>query len=430
MALPHFKETFYKKGKRMMKNMIRVMLLASGLLFVGCDGLDKPENEQVIGGEVVVDIDGAAIKGSLIDANTTGVDENTTVYGYKAYKIPYTTTDEEGNDVSVSGLMVVPVGLPPIVYSTLGLSMVSDSHGTIFADAEAPTTDASINNGPAGSAIILTSLGGFVTLQADYIGFGDSLDHYHPFVLKKSLANATVDFIIAAKEFALDNDINLNGQLFLTGYSEGGYAALATLERMEMEDTIPVTMAAPMAGPYDVNLTAFGVLIQPIIPVPSFMANVGYSYALAYDEDLASVINEPYASKLETLFDGSKVRSEIDPELTTVRNELFNPSFLGDFFTNPDNWFREAVVENSVDTWGPETPVKLVHCLGDDVIPFVIAQDANATMNAYGATDVSIVPVETALGLPDPVGHSECGPMAYSVATNIFAQTRAVTIGY
>ena len=34
------------------------------------------------------------------------------VYGYKAYKIPYTTTDEEGNSVKVSGLMVVPTGVP------------------------------------------------------------------------------------------------------------------------------------------------------------------------------------------------------------------------------------------------------------------------------------------------------------------------------
>lgn len=416
-----------------MKNMLRLTLFVSVWFFVGCGELDQPSNEKVVGGEVVVDLSGDTIKSSLIAAQTPGVDAETTVYGYKAYKIPYTTTDEEGNSVEVSGLMVVPTGLPDIVYTTLGLSVVSDSHGTIFSNAEAPTEIASFTNSADGSAIILTSLGGFVTLQADYIGFGDSIDHSHPFVLKKSLTNATVDFIDASKQFAEDNAINLNGQIFLTGYSEGGYAALATLERMESEGVIPVTMAAPMAGPYDVNRTAFGVLSQPTLAVPSFMANVGYSYALAYDEDLASVINEPYASKLETLFDGSKARSEIDPELTTVTtglDGLFNPIFINDFFTNPNNWFRQAVVENNVHTWAPQTTVKLVHCQGDDVIPFGIAQIAEGTMNAYGAADVSIVPVEVVLGLPDPVGHSACGPMAYSVTTNIFAQTRAATIGY
>ena len=418
-----------------MGKIVKFVLAISVLFFVGCGSLDKPNNEQVVGGEVVVDLDGNSIKASLIAARTPGVDENTTVYGYKAYKIPYTTTDEEGNSVAVSGLMVVPVGLPAIVYDFLGLSMVSDSHGTIFPNAEAPTVIAGTNNAPDGSSIILTSLAGFVTLQADYIGFGDSLEHYHPFVLKKSLANATVDFIKAAKIFAVNNAINLNGQLFITGYSEGGYAALATLEKIEKEAELNVTMAAPMAGPYDVNLTAFGVLSEDNLPVPSFMADVGYSYALAYDEDVASIINEPYASKLETLFNGDFNRTQIDAELTTVTkgiepNGLFNLTFVNDFFINPNNWFRQAVAENNVHEWGPQTPVRLVHCLGDEVIPFAIAEVAEATMNVYRAADVSIIPVETILGLGGHVGHSDCGPMAYSVTANIFAQERNATIGY
>ncbi len=416
-----------------MEKIVKLIWVISVLFFVGCGDLHQPTNETVVGGEVVVDLDGESIKGSLIAAGTPGVDENTTVYGYKAYKIPYMTIDEEGNSVAVSGLMVVPVGLPDIVYDILGLSMVSDSHGTIFPNAEAPTVIAGTNNAPDGSSIILTSLGGFVTLQADYIGFGDSVDHYHPFVLKKSLANATVDFIKAAKIFAVNNAINLNGQLFITGYSEGGYAALATLEKIEQEGELDVTMAAPMAGPYDVNRTVYGALIQPTLSVPSFMADIGYSYALAYDEDVASIINEPYASKLETLFNGDFNRTQIDAELTTITtgpNGLFNPILVNDFLTNPDNWFRQAVVENNVHTWGPQTTVKLVHCQGDEVIPFAIAQVAEATMDAYGAANVSIVPVEAELGLPEPVGHTDCGPMAYGVAANIFAQTREATIGY
>ncbi|MEA2048363.1 MAG: hypothetical protein U9O64_07970 [Campylobacterota bacterium] len=416
-----------------MRHSVKLALVISAFLFVGCGELDQPSNQQVIGGEVLVDLDGESIKSSLIAAQTPGVDVNTTVYGYTAYKIPYATSDEKGDRVEVSGLMVVPTGLPDIVYSTLGLSTVSDSHGTIFADSEAPTVIASNTNAPDGSSILLSALGGFVTLQADYIGFGNSLGHPHPFVLKKSLVNTTVDFIEAAQKFAQDNKINLNGQLFLTGYSEGGYAALATLERLEMEEEILITMAAPMAGPYDMNRTTFGVLSQSTLPVPSFMANVGYAYGLAYDEDIASIINEPYASRLEALFDGSKIRSEIDSELTTVttgEEGLFHPLFINDFFTNPNHWFRDAVVENSVHAWAPQTTVKLVHCQGDDVIPFGIAQIAEGTMQAYGAADVSIVPVEATLGLPVLVGHSECGPMAYGVATTIFAQARAATIGY
>jgi len=418
-----------------MKHMSKLVLAVSVLFFVGCGSdLEQPVNEQVSNGEVVVDLDGESIKGSLIAAGAPGVDESTTVYGYKAYKIPYTTTDEEGNIVKVSGLMVVPTGVPDAV-KQIGFSVVSDDHGTIFANAEAPTVVAANTSAPAGSSVILTSLFAFVTLQPDYIGFGDSSDHYHPFVLKNSLADSTVDFINAAKKFAQENSIHLNGQLFLTGYSEGGYAAMAALQKIENEGELQVTMAAPMAGPYIMDGLAQQVLSQPQLSVPSFMANIGYAYAKAYDEDIASVINEPYASKLDSLFDGSKARPEIDPELTTVTsgpNGLFKQSFVNGFFAG--NWFTQAVIENSLYKWAPQTPVALVHCMGDDVIPFEISVNTKTSLDGYGAASVELVPVEVAV-TKDPAtslryGHSECGPVAYGVAATIFAQTRAATIGY
>lgn len=419
-----------------MKSISRVVLAVSVLFFVGCGDLDQPSNERVIGGEVVVDLDGASIRGSLIASGAPGVDESTTVYGYKAYKIPYTTTDEEGNSVAVSGLMVVPTGVPGVM-NAAGFSLVSDSHGTIFADREAPTVIASGTNSPDGSSVILTSLFAFVTLQADYIGFGDSNDHYHPFILKRSLANTTVDFIVAAKEFAANNAINLNGQLFLTGYSEGGYAAMAALQKIEQEEQLQVTMAAPMAGPYAVDAMAMGVLSQPTIPVPSFMANLAYAYTHAYDHDIASVVNEPYASKLEDLFDGSKTRSEIDPELTTVTtgpDGLFNPAFVNDFFSNPESCCRAALQENDVHNWVPQTPVRLMHCLGDEMIPYAISELTEGTMLKMGATNVALVPVEVAV-TQDPAtalryGHVACGQVAYGVAGTMFAETRKATIGY
>ena len=198
----------------------------------------------------------------------------------------------------------------------LGFSVVSDDHGTIFANAEAPTSSSLSTAFPSGSSVILTSFAGFVTLQPDYIGFGDSNKHYHPFILKKSLAQTTVDFIKIARKFAQKNGIKLNNELFLTGYSEGGYAALATLEKIEndkvLSEELKVTMTAPMAGPYAVESMGLGVLSQPKLGVPSFMANFGYAYGKAYSDffsgDISDIINEPFASSLETLFNGDLSR--------------------------------------------------------------------------------------------------------------------------
>ncbi len=412
-----------------MKRQTRAMALSIPLLLVmGCGELDQPKNEEVKGGKVVVNFSAPLMKKTLMSKGV--VDENRTVFGYKAFKIPYITTDESGDEVEASGLFVIPIGLPPKL-NQIGLSMVSDDHGTIFSNNDAPSVIGENNGTPDGSAIILTSIGGFATLQADYIGFGDSNDHYHPFVQKESLANATIDFIKTVKIFASDNGIKLNNQLFITGYSEGGYAAMATLQKIEEERELNVTMATPMAGPYDLNITAFGVLSAPTLSVPSFMAYVGYAYATTYNKELSSIINEPYASKLPTLLDGSLARPDIDKELTqttTGTEGLFNPLLVQDFFKNSNNWFREAMVENSVHAWSPQTPIRLVHCQGDDVIPFEISQLTEGTMKAMNAKDVSIVPVEVALGLDTNVTHSECGVMAYKVTTEIFSKAREAMI--
>jgi len=192
-------------------------------------------------------------------------------------------------------------------------------------------------------------------------------------------------------------------------------------------------MAAPMAGPYALKAMADGVLSQEKLSVPSFMANVGYAYAKAKDEELNSVINEPYASALPTLFSGDLTRAEIDPKLTndtTGKNGLFNPSFVTDYFATEDNWFKVATTNNSLQNWAPTTPVRLVHCEGDDVIPYGISQLTEATMTAMGANDVALVPVEKALGLNIKVGHGTCGTMAYAVTAMMFADVRKKYIGY
>jgi len=402
------------------------------LVLVGCGGLDTPDRVNPIGGEVVVDMDCASVKKSLLDANMPNVDDSTVVYGYKAYKIPYVTTDEFGRAVSASGLMVVPTGMPDVVYQ-IGLSMVSDDHGTIMADYEAPTVMAINSSSPEGSAVILTSLAGFITLQPDYVGFGDARESYHPYMLKKSLANSTVDFIIQAQKFANENNIKLNGQLFLTGYSEGGYASMATIKMIEESTNIKVAMSAPMAGPYDLNSTAFGVLSQSEIAVPSFIADIGYAYGATYHQEMEDIFNEPYASKMDELFSGAYNRKEIDNQLVTTvtgNHGLYSPAFVNDFFTNPKNWFREAVLENNIDRWASKTPIRLVHCEGDDIIPYAISELTEKRMKMAGSKDVSIVPVESTLGIKRKLGHVSCAMFAYGLTAEMFATVRKNTMQY
>jgi alpha/beta superfamily hydrolase len=415
------------------------------VIIVGCGGSSDPGDitiKKIKNGKLIADFPANILKSKLLQDKI--IDSNQTVFGFKAYKIPYKTKDANGNDVNASGVMVVPSALGCDKNTTkklatmkqLGLAAVVDCHGTIFANKEAPSVEMEATSEPAGAAVILSSISGFITLQPDYIGFGDSKGHLQEYLIEKSSSSEVVDFIKAAKRFAKENNIKwiANNQMYLTGYSQGGFVALAALEDMEKEK-FNLRVAAPMAGPYLLDPIAQGVLSSETIDVPSFMAATANSYANVYNKNIKSLIQEPYASKLPTLFDGSKTRVEIDKELTTkVKGDdgLFSDTLIS---TYDLSWFRLELFKNSVVDFSPKTPVKLLHCLGDDVIPYKISEASRDIFNGLlNASYVDLTPVEVAITKnPETklrLTHAKCGIYAYGVAAHIFAQDRKNSIGY
>jgi len=432
-----------------MKKLLYICLISlSAIIITGCGNsadtyiADSVDNLQIQNGKLIADYSAQDLKTSLIKDNL--IDENQTVFGFRAYKIPYKTKDANGNDVNASGVMVVPSSLGvddktkvQLEYmKQLGLAAVVDCHGTIFANKEAPSVAIEQSKEPQGAAIILTSLSGFITLAPDYIGFGDSKDHKQEYLVERSSASSVVDFIKAAQLFAKDNNIEWidSKQMYLTGYSQGGYVALAALQELENEK-LNVKIAAPMAGPYLLEPIAQAILDSDNIEVPSFIAATAYSYATIYNRDINELIQEPYASKLPELFDGSLTRVEIDSELTTkVKGD--DALFSDDLVSTYDlSWFRLKLVENSVVDFSPKTPIKMLHCKGDDVIDYKIAEAAEMLFNnILNASSVDLTAVEAAItGDLDTdlrLTHATCATPAYTIAASIFAEDRKRSIGY
>jgi len=430
-----------------LKNLIKSFALTLIIfIVVGCGGNDPGELkvETVKEGKLIADFPANFLKEELLKKGL--ITKDSKVFGYKAYKIPYTTTDEEGKKVKASGVMVVPTNYNTDnntskaydLISKIGFAMVLDCHGTIFSNNEAPSVEIENSAMPKGSSVIFSALSGFITLQPDYIGFGASKNHYHPYLLKKSSAQSTIDFLKAALSFAQINNINIiaSKDLYLTGYSQGGFVALATLKKIEETNEFNIKLTIPMAGPYFLDPIAQSVLNSQEIAVPSFMAATAYAYSKAYNKDVGTLIQEPYASKLPTLFSGKYTRVQIDKELTTkVSGEkgLFTQDIVSNY---EGSWFQEALKQNSVVNFSPQTPVKLLQCKGDTIIPYAISQNAyNVFTNMLGSSSVELMsPVEVIL-TNDPntdlrYNHSECGAYAYSIAAKIFANVRKQTIGY
>ena len=69
----------------------------------------------------------------------------------------------------------------------------------------------------------------------------------------ESLIPGVIDLMRACRIYSSRHQITLDGRVFLTGYSEGGYATLVTQRKIELEysQEFNLTAVAPMAGPYD-----------------------------------------------------------------------------------------------------------------------------------------------------------------------------------
>jgi dienelactone hydrolase len=396
----------------------------SALAVVIISGCNSGTEEKPIGGELLLNISAHQMKNMLTRQKwpIEGLD----VFGYKAYKLSYDTTDEENKTVKASGLLVIPTGINNDLKRN-GLSIVSYSHGTITQNNDAPTVFTEKYNSPIDSANIFSSLGGFATLMADYIGYGDSAGHYHPYVMERSLANASVDLIKAAKKFAKNNNIKINDKLFITGYSEGGYTAMSTFKKLEEED-INVTAAMPMAGPYDLNYMAESVLGNNHESMSGYA--VAYNvlainaYTKSYDKNISSVFNEPYASRVDKLLDGSHSFDDIERQMSTVTSELFRDNFLVDYNSNDNNWLKKAFKKNSVNHWAPKAPMILVHCEGDDQVPYAISKQTATYMYKEKGARVDTLRPDRESASQKPMGHIDCFYPSLEITAYFFAGMR------
>ena len=87
----------------------------------------------------------------------------------------------------------------------------------------------------------------------------------HPYHLKDVTASAVIDMLRAIRQFFDQTNLGqYNSQLFLAGYSEGGYATMATVKEIEenLYDEFDITMSFPMAGAYDLSGTMVDLMLR------------------------------------------------------------------------------------------------------------------------------------------------------------------------
>lgn len=309
-------------------------------------------------------------------------------YDITVYEITY-KTKYKGEDIIASGLVTFP--------ETQDASpIMSFQHGTMVANAEAPTEDKD-------TYIFLSSLAsaGYIFLIPDFIGFGSSNDVLHPYYHEDLTASSVVDMMKAAKELAAQEGYNFDGRVFLSGYSEGGYATMATHKSLEENpvEGFELIASAPSSGGYDIKGMQEYFFGLDTYHQPFFLAYVALSYQSVYDWSfsLSDMFQQPYASNLEGYFDGSMTGIQINAQLTDVLADYLNPDMIANIDT--DTKYADvvsALKENSTHDWIPTKRMLLYHGVSDITVPYQNSVDTYHKMMDLGASSevVTFTPLD------------------------------------
>lgn len=307
-------------------------------------------------------------------------------YGVDVYKVTYTTASAMGEPINVSGQMVIPAKTPGTPSPRL-----SYQHGTIFLDEDAPSQ----SYGALEFPVLAASLGYLVT-AADYIGYGESAGLPHPHTHKKTLSAASIDLLRASQRWAQDQNIADNGQLFLMGYSEGGYATYAMQQEIEqnLAGEFSITASVPAASSYDLPLTAQQYLDMPAIDSFIFQAFIISSYDQIYQLSLLNEIVLPaYLDVVSNYFDGSHSYNEINAELPpkgSAPESFYQVDFLENYPQGLAAPLVRRLEENSLNNWTPAAPTRFFQNPDDEVVPYQAVVDMVSDLQQQGA-DVDLV---------------------------------------
>jgi predicted dienelactone hydrolase len=360
--------------------------------------------------------------------------------GVDFYHLEYNTVGGTGEKTTASGALLVPTG------TGAGCSgprpIVLYAHGT-QTDKTANLADITNTNNSEGALIAAVfAAHGFIVVAPNYAGYDTSTLPYHPFLNGDQQSKDMIDALAAARTAlpqTMSSATSDNGKLFITGYSQGGYVAMATHKALQAAG-VTVTASAPMSGPYaleafgdaifygsvDIGSTVFGTMVAS-----SYQHSYGNLYTMptqlfeaTYAANVAADIL-PSATPLATLFSTGKLpqtalfnsttpvtgNAQLDAALAVPANPVFalgfgtsnlvtndfRLSYVLDAVNNPDgavptptqgvppatapaNTLRQDLKTNDMRSWAPHAPMLLC---GGDQDPTVFFNVNTGTMQAF-----------------------------------------------
>lgn len=320
------------------------------------------------------------------------------------YAMRYKLTE---GGAELSGLLVAPVtmssgGLPVLVKGP----MIALQHPTQTLRSQSPSNyynNLFDDQLTIPVALLLSSMGYYV-VAADYPGLGVNHET-HPYCLK-SLAQSVVGMITASrdklKEYPYDS---WDGRLFLMGFSEGGYATVATAQEIQQKHPeLPVAAVAPLDGPYSLSDTMRTVMLTADTRYDAgyFLPYVIAGYGDAYGATVplfkfaTAIKDEPPAFSRDTLrgmLGGDYSGKQITEYMMKVSgykgpSSVLTADVKAALALTSGPLYETLAANDAFRSWSPAagTRMKFFHNIYDDYVP--IGNFYNAIAAWYGLKNV------------------------------------------
>ncbi|MGH8298787.1 MAG: alpha/beta hydrolase family protein [Steroidobacteraceae bacterium] len=328
----------------------------------------------------------------------------TPVCGVDFYYFKYWTVAPDSSAQLASGALMVPTGAS--APCTGPRPIVLYAHGTTTDSAYNIADIADTSNSANSESALVASVfaaQGYIVVAPNYLGYDISTLGYHPYIDGTENATVMMDALTAARTALLSTftpNTSDDGKLYVTGYSEGGYVAMATVKAMQAAGE-PVTASAPSSGPYALEAFADAIFFGQVdIGSTEFTPLTTTAYQHAYDNvytqpsdlysstyagDIATLLpsTTPIAALFQNgslpetaLFDSTTPTSATgitavdaaadellaepaSPPYTTSQVALFDLGFGNPYLVN--NSFRVAYVDDAVINQDPAEMTVLSH---------------------------------------------------------------------
>ena len=326
--------------------MAAAVAISTSMLLVACGGSNGDNNGAVVGSSAsstgtlqgtpttTASLTAAQFNGALQSTPTgqqlelvTGVPK----CDISVSHINYTTTGAAGESTTASGAVMVPSGSDPACSGKR--PVVLYAHGTTTSKGFNMAALTDPTNAAAGETTLVAATfaaQGYIVIAPNYAGYDTSTLTYHPYVNYKQQSQEMIDALKAGRA-ALPAAVD-SGKLFVTGYSEGGYVAMAALKAMDAAH-IPVVAGAPMSGPYALaaygdaifygNTPIGGTVFAPLLTT-GYQKAYGNIYGVTSD-----AYTSTYAANIDTLLPTSLTTTQLFTSGKLPQTALFQSAPTG-----------------------------------------------------------------------------------------------------